>query len=178
VLEEAGVLADVRLTEVRLQLFPLEDDLLSLELDTVFRECAVDGDRTGLFYVARALSRLQTVFGPVPTIRGIGPNAKHVRDLLQRLRREAAADVAASSSGASPLVGGEIDLLVLVDRESDLITPMCTQLTYEGLVDELFGIAHNHVDLDAELLGEAGREAQAASGGTVRLHLREQDQSK
>ena len=34
----------------------------------------------------------------------------------------------------------EIDTLLLIDREVDLITPVATQLTYEGLIDEVFGI--------------------------------------
>ena len=33
-----------------------------------------------------------------------------------------------------------IDSLIIIDRRVDLITPLLTQLTYEGLVDELFGI--------------------------------------
>ena len=36
----------------------------------------------------------------------------------------------------------QIDSLVLIDRNVDMITPLCTQLTYEGLIDEIFGI-HN-----------------------------------
>ena len=36
----------------------------------------------------------------------------------------------------------EIDNLVLIDRHVDMITPMCTQLTYEGLIDEMFGIKY------------------------------------
>ena len=34
----------------------------------------------------------------------------------------------------------EIDTLLLLDRQVDLVTPLATQLTYEGLTDELFGI--------------------------------------
>ena len=31
----------------------------------------------------------------------------------------------------------EIEAVVLIDRAVDLITPLCSQLTYEGLIDEL-----------------------------------------
>jgi hypothetical protein len=34
----------------------------------------------------------------------------------------------------------QIDSLILLDREVDKVTPLCTQLTYEGLIDEIFGI--------------------------------------
>jgi vacuolar protein sorting-associated protein 33A len=34
----------------------------------------------------------------------------------------------------------QIDALIVLDRGVDMITPLLTQLTYEGLVDELIGI--------------------------------------
>ena len=34
----------------------------------------------------------------------------------------------------------EIDNLILIDRHVDMVTPMLTQLTYEGLIDEIIGI--------------------------------------
>ena len=36
----------------------------------------------------------------------------------------------------------EIEMLILLDRQVDCVTPLCTQLTYAGLVDEMFGIDH------------------------------------
>ena len=44
--------------------------------------------------------------------------------------------------------GGDIDLLILIDREVDLVTPLCTQLTYEGLIDEALGIRNGIVQLE------------------------------
>lgn len=35
---------------------------------------------------------------------------------------------------------GLIDAMIVIDRHVDLVTPLCTQLTYEGLVDEMIGI--------------------------------------
>lgn len=32
------------------------------------------------------------------------------------------------------------EALIVVDRSTDLITPMCMQLTYEGLIDEYVGV--------------------------------------
>jgi hypothetical protein len=37
----------------------------------------------------------------------------------------------------------KIDNLVLLDRNIDLLTPMMTQLTYEGLIDETFDIKYS-----------------------------------
>ena len=43
---------------------------------------------------------------------------------------------------------GSIDTLLLLDREVDPVTPLMTQLTYEGLVDELLGISNGTVQFD------------------------------
>lgn len=34
----------------------------------------------------------------------------------------------------------KLDCLIILDRRVDLVTPLLTQLTYEGLIDELIGI--------------------------------------
>ena len=52
-----------------------------------------------------------------------------------RKKREAAD----SENQVSP----QIDTLLLIDRNVDLLTPLFTQLTYEGLIDELYGIHHS-----------------------------------
>ena len=44
--------------------------------------------------------------------------------------------------------GRRIDTLILLDRAVDLVTPCCTQLTYEGLIDEVFGVVNGTVQLD------------------------------
>ena len=40
-------------------------------------------------------------------------------------------------------VSPQIDCLLLIDRNVDLLTPLCTQLTYEGLIDEIYGIQNS-----------------------------------
>ncbi|KAL0298924.1 UNVERIFIED_CONTAM: Vacuolar protein-sorting-associated protein 33, partial [Sesamum radiatum] len=47
----------------------------------------------------------------------------------------------------------EINTLVLLDREVDMVTPMCSQLTYEGLLDEFLGVNNGAVELDASIMG-------------------------
>lgn len=39
--------------------------------------------------------------------------------------------------------------MILLDREVDVVTPMCTQLTYEGLIDETLQIKNGSVTTDA-----------------------------
>ena len=59
---------------------------------------------------------------------------QHVLDMMMRKKREAV--------DFENQVPPQIDTLLLIDRNVDLLTPLFTQLTYEGLIDELYGI-HN-----------------------------------
>jgi vacuolar protein sorting-associated protein 33A len=45
-----------------------------------------------------------------------------------------------------PVTGGEVLAMVIVDRKIDMITPMVTPLTYEGLLDEVVGIDCGYVN--------------------------------
>ena len=42
--------------------------------------------------------------------------------------------------GREPQVVPQIDSLLILDRNVDLLSPLLSQLTYEGLIDEIFGI--------------------------------------
>ena len=61
---------------------------------------------------------------------------KRLAGLLSRKEDEVA------NAGTDNLLGAAhaIDSLVIIDRRVDMITPMLTQLTYEGLIDEMIGI--------------------------------------
>ncbi|KNC96078.1 hypothetical protein, variant [Spizellomyces punctatus DAOM BR117] len=168
VLEEEGVFGDVIVGEYHLDLLPLEDDLLSLELDSAFRELYLEGDTTAIFCMAKALMKLQTMFGLIPRIVGKGQYARSLADLLLRMRHEVLASAEDEEASAKIFPGfSEIDAMVVIDRTVDLITPMSTQLTYEGLIDEVFGIRSTFVELDPSMIG--GPSA-VPSGGSSTAH--------
>uniref|UniRef100_A0A6N2M0W2 Uncharacterized protein n=1 Tax=Salix viminalis TaxID=40686 RepID=A0A6N2M0W2_SALVM len=51
------------------------------------------------------------------------------------------------------MVMPEINTLILIDKEVDMVTPMCSQLTYEGLLDEFLHINNGAVELDPSIMG-------------------------
>jgi len=59
-----------------------------------------------------------------------------------RLRQETAID---NRSNHSLQIGRSqpFETLIILDRETDFVTPLLTQLTYEGLVDEKYGIKNS-----------------------------------
>lgn len=60
--------------------------------------------------------------------------SQHVANMMLRMKREFA--------GSHTQILPVFDTLLLLDRNVDLLTPVATQLTYEGLIDEIFGITN------------------------------------
>ncbi|KXN88896.1 Vacuolar protein sorting-associated protein 33A [Leucoagaricus sp. SymC.cos] len=158
ILEEEGVLGEVTISTYNLQFIPLADDVISLERDSAFRELWVDGDETIIFDSMQALVSLQNLFGLFPRIVGKGDFA-NVTALLAKPSSRASGPTPSDSLLTSPT----IDSLIILDRRVDMITPFLTQLTYEGLVDELFGLKNSHVELPTSLLTPPNPQTNAAS---------------
>ncbi|KAF9906448.1 hypothetical protein BX616_000721 [Lobosporangium transversale] len=161
VLEDEGVFGEITKGEYHLDLIPLEDDLLSLEWDSTFRELYLDKDTTSIYYAAKALMRLQGIYGWFPRILGKGEHSKALCDMMLRMRREMAVDDLEASQTTQ--MSQNIDSLIILDRDVDLVTPLCTQLTYEGLIDEIFHIKNSFVEVDAALA--SATPAQSGPGG-------------
>src|SRR5271169_4117591 len=167
ILEEAGVLGDTSIFEFPLYFIPLEKDLLSLELGDSFSDLYLRKDPTPTFLLARALMLIQQKYGLFPRIIGKGDNAKRLADLLGRMRQELVAGEDSNESlklGLTPST--TIENLIVVDREVDYATPLLTQLTYEGLIDEVFGIEHNQTDVDSAIVGVASQQPPQSSSKT------------
>ncbi|KAI9166934.1 vacuolar protein sorting 33A-like protein [Paramyrothecium foliicola] len=163
-LEEAGILGDVNISELPLSFFPLEKDVLSLELDDAFRDLYLSKDPTPNFLLAKALMEIQQNHGLFPRIIGKGDNAKRVADLLSRMRQEllAGEDVnETQKAGLTPSTTNEA--VIIIDREVDFVTPLLTQLTYEGLIDEVFKIQNNQTKVDTTVVGALAQSSTATS---------------
>ena len=160
-LEEAGVLGDTNIAELPLFFFPLEPDVLSLELDDSFRDLHVSKDPTSVFLLAKALMGIQQRHGLFPRMVGKGDNAKRVAELLARMRQELlAGEGFAETDRLGLLPSTTNDSLIMIDREADFVTPLLTQLTYEGLIDEVFGIRNSQTDVDSTIVGAQQQHQQ------------------
>lgn len=164
ILEDAGVLGDTSIAEFPLYFIPLEKDLLSLELNDSFGDLYLRKDPTPTFLLARALMLIQQKHGLFPRITGKGDNAKRLAELLARMRQELVAGEDTNESiklGLTPST--TIESVIVIDREVDYATPLLTQLTYEGLIDEVVGIQNNQADVDSSIVGAAPQAAPGSS---------------
>jgi len=69
-LETAGVYGNIEYEEYELDWIPIDDDTLTLQLDSSFRECFLLGDKSSLYYVARSMMRFQQLFGLISNLQG------------------------------------------------------------------------------------------------------------
>lgn len=170
ILEEEGVYGDIAFAEVELGFVPAERDLMLLEAGDLLRDAVVEGDSGELLHVARALLRFQQHCGTIPFVKGKGTMARGLADLLLRLRKEKGP----APPGASA-ARGQVDCLIVLDRSVDLVTPLCTQLTYEGLCDEILRIVNGAVELPSDADPTAVKKVRLNSSDALFQQLRDLD---
>uniref|UniRef100_A0A8C9EW04 Vacuolar protein sorting-associated protein 33B n=1 Tax=Pavo cristatus TaxID=9049 RepID=A0A8C9EW04_PAVCR len=143
VLEEEGVFGDVTCDEWSFYLLPLDEDIISMELPEFFRDYFLEGDHRWINSVARALQLLNSLYGPFSRAYGIGRCAKMSYELWRDLEEESESD----GQGRKPEIGN----IFLMDRDMDYVTALCSQVVYEGLVDDTFRIKCGSVDFGPEV---------------------------
>lgn len=125
--------------ELNIELYVLDTDIISTETEDAFSDFYIKEDYSFAHQITKGLIKLQDLYGQIPKISGQGKSAKLICDLLLKQRKQ-------QTRPSNPA----IQQLILIDRRIDLITPLLTQLTYEGLIDELFGVNHGKVTLPSE----------------------------
>ncbi|XP_061988301.1 vacuolar protein-sorting-associated protein 33 homolog [Rosa rugosa] len=145
ILEEENVHDLLGIGEYQLYSVPLDEDVLSFELDLSLKECLVDGDMSSLWHIAKAIHKLEFSSGVIPNVRAKGNASVRVADILNRMQAE-------EPVSSSDMVVPEINTVILLDREVDMVTPMCTQLTYEGIIDEFLRINDGSVEVDPSIM--------------------------
>lgn len=132
---------NVTIQSLALDLIPIETDVWSTEYGVdAFRQATVEGTPSPLVTAtARSLLKVQDLTGKIPRIQSFGTIATDVLSKLLSLTvDETAASTSEADEGATE--PSSVAAMVMIDRQVDLVTPMLTPLTYEGLLDDVEGI--------------------------------------
>ncbi len=113
-----------------LGLIPIENDVVSLELANGFYDSMIAPNEL-VKTVKNSVVTLEGLFGEIPLKFAKGKCACSVVDLL-------VLNPAVVPRVECEFTKSNIYAMVLIDRETDLVTPLLTQMTYEGLIDEFF----------------------------------------
>jgi len=131
--------------QLPIDLVPLDVGVASLERSSAFKDCYLYQDRTILHDVASSLYNLQRLYGVIPRIIGKGQNSMIIKNMLVGMTK-------ASNVKFHP--DSIIKELILIDRDIDLLTPMLTSLTYQGMIDEIYGISVGFIKIKRWLMGD------------------------
>ncbi|CAO1441626.1 unnamed protein product [Diamesa serratosioi] len=143
-LKSKGVFGSFQLIDnFKCQLFPFDSDLVSMEYVNAYKELYIEGDLTCLHQSAAAICTLQKLYGKIPKIMGKGKYAQKVCELAKTMTLN-------ETTGNIANEKGSIDQLIIIDRSIDIMSALATQLTYEGLIDEHYGINNTTVNFPAE----------------------------
>jgi hypothetical protein len=160
--------------EYSLDLIPFDSNMLYLELPSCNRELILEGDTSSLYFTARSLMKLQACYGLIPYVKWIGKYGEQVwrmmRDMGERVHS------AIASRGIQKTVS-EIDEVILFDRQVDLISCLVTGLTYESLVDQMYGLRNNLITIE-QLVEQKDDDGKITSQKKVqtKLPLNDDDQ--
>ncbi|KAL5275501.1 VPS33A family protein [Megaselia abdita] len=140
-LKNKGVFGSIqKFHEMKCDLFPLDKDILSMENPNFLHDLLVENDETSLFQAACSLVIFQSLFGRIPTVFGKGKFSKKIWDYAKQLAIE--------DKSLFYLEKGAVDQMIILDRSIDYMSTLVTQLTYDGLIDEIFKINQNKVLVD------------------------------
>ena len=148
ILEREGVHGFIRFLEWNLHLIPLDEHILSLERNRSLFTLHIDGDTSMLHSVAESILLLESLHGTIPIVHGKGHLASMVWSLYGRLKELRQGGVVHQEGGS------QITELILFDRSCDYVTPLCSQLTYEGMLDDTFGVKSGFVKIGEEIMGK------------------------
>lgn len=143
VLEEEGIFGDVTCDEWAFVLLPIDEDLISMELPEFFLDYFMDGDQRWIYSIVKAVQLLNSLLGPFRSIFGVGRCSKIVFDTWKALVDEKESN----QKDRKP----EIGTVFLIDRDVDFVTPLCSQVVYEGLVDDIFRIKCGSVEFGPDV---------------------------
>ena len=110
-------------------ILPLDNDLLSLEKDNCFKEIYIDKNLTSISELASAFVKIESCFGKVKHKYIKGDNSKIFETLVNEKEKE-----------NDLKVTDEILGMIVLDRSVDFLTTLTSNYTYEGLIDQFFGI--------------------------------------
>ena len=126
---------------LNMDIYPLDYEILSLELNQSFHELYAINNYNSIFLLNRAIIKYETVFGKIKYKYYLGSLGKKLKDLLEEEEKNANLDEEQSTLAC-----------VLLDRSIDMITPLITNNVYEALLDDNFNINLNEINVPVKML--------------------------
>ena len=126
-----------------IDLIPIDKDILTLNFNEDLRKIYLENNYTIVTYLAKAIIKLEAIFGKFKSKYFCGNFTILLKKCLDREEYD---------NQVLEETKEETFSLLVFDRSYDFITPMCTNYTYEGLIDKYFGINFNKISVKDNLI--------------------------
>lgn len=147
--EAEGIYEHITLGQYSYELIPLEDHILSLEFDDIVSQLWLHQDTAYLAPIAKTLFNLRGIYGDFSHIVAVGQYSQSILRMQTEFERIYSNNLKAHNRQES-----DIPTLILVDRDIDWVTPMMIPLSYEAVLDEMFGIKGRILVFGTEVTGK------------------------
>lgn len=147
-IDEKNLKAEIQTFNLPIDLIPLDKDIISLDCNDAIKELYVDGNLDVLSKLTRSIIKFETIFGKIKYKYAKGDNARILKKLLDQEEEISPFDT-----------DSEVFASIILDRSVDFITPLCSQGTYESLIDEYFNIDLNVIKVLPEILALQEKDA-------------------
>ena len=131
---------------LNMDLYPLDHEILSLELNDSIHELYITNNYNSLFLLNRAIIKYETVFGKIKYKYYLGSLGKKLKELLEDEEKNTNLDEDQSTLAC-----------VFFDRSIDMITPLLTNNIYEALLDDNFNINLNEINVPIKMLDSTSK---------------------
>lgn len=131
-------------------LIPFDYDLLSLEHSNSLKDIYLLDKYDCITNLAKAIAKLEIIYGKIANKFIKGDTANILNELLVREEKINAIE---PTKGTPEIFG-----CIMLDRSIDMITPFCSHYTYEGLLDEYFGINYNRIKVKESIINDKQKD--------------------
>lgn len=149
--EECSFNTILKMGNFDLNIFPISNDLLSIEQPKTLLKIIDDNDANPLVDIAQAISLLEKNYGTIPYVQYCGPNAEKVAKLIELPQLPKINEIKEDWEKEKNPTFARI---TLIDRTVDLITPLLTPSTFEGLIDEVMSISCNIIEIEKKWISK------------------------
>ena len=137
-------LSNFNINNYNIDLIPIDKDLFIFDCHNDLRKIYIENNYSLITQLAKSLMKLESIFGKFKSKLYFGNLTQLLKKCFER-EEEKNKEILEQTKE-------EIFSLIVFDRSVDFITPMCTNYTYEGLIDEYFGIEFNKISVKDNLI--------------------------
>ena len=130
---------------LNIDIYQLDNEILSLENQNAFRDIYLENNLNSISSLCRAIIKYETVFGKIKYKYSKGFFSKKLIEMLNREEEQ-------NNKNNNINTENETLACFIFDRNIDMITPMCSNWIYEGVLDDFIGIDFNIINIDSKIL--------------------------